>query len=101
MNSGHLTTLFGRRIGHHFTTGAWVEEETNCPLDNHTGTVREKRREMELVTTTGVGERAFLYRNRGENRQLLTSICSVYVCDCVSDIIKDYRDVVRRLSVEN
>lgn len=60
MNSGHLTTLLGRRIGHHFKTRAWVEEETNCPLDNHTGTVREKRREVELVTTTGVGERAFL-----------------------------------------
>lgn len=39
VNSGHLATVFGKRIGKHFTTRAWGGRERNCPLENHTGTV--------------------------------------------------------------
>lgn len=59
MNSGHLTTLFGNKIGKHFTTGAWGGRKTNCPLDNHTGTIRDRNERWGLVTPTGVGEGAF------------------------------------------
>lgn len=73
MNSGHLTTLFRKKIGNHFTTETCGGRETNGPLDNHTDTFRGKSERWG-----GRGE-AFPCPETKKNRQLLMSMCSVYV----------------------